>query len=535
MRSSSQPTLDILIHCPGSHGVVPDQLHMQATALHELGIRILLLCSPGFLRTRNPAYPVDSCLAEGASNHTAGSISRKWIKHVQTIRNQLRLAAEIYRLQPSIVLSASHIEKDSPFWVWPLVFFARFRNVVFATNLHFSQPDKTETSKWWRSVCYKFSFYPTSIAIAHKRLSNPNVIPDNVRLVEVPLGPDSKENINENAKSIRKGWKVPRGKKVFLAFGAIRNHKNLDLAIWALVDNPDAFLVVLGGISSHKDKPIKHYQRLAEDLGLARRVYISDEFVAEEKRRSYFEAADFILLTYTASYHSQTSSLNSAVEANRRVLASSGTSPMRDMVEHFGLGVYVDPDSRHAVADGMATLLAGDLPEPNWEGYLNHATWENNVIRLLEAASDHLNGRPTPQRQFEGLEDEAAPLPKVISAKSQIDETAEASKKSKAFVAKKSAGAQAPLQRESPVATLTPKHLVKGKNPQELTTKVPATSVAVPLASKAVEPKIEKISKRKPKQQTEFPVDLGLIASKPDDIKRRRAIRRKRKKRLLVE
>jgi len=530
MPSSSQLNLDILIHCPGSHGVVPDQLHMQATALHDLGIRILLLCSPGFLRTRNPAYPVDTCLAEGASNHTAGSISRKWIKHVQTIRNQLRLAAEVYRLQPSIVLSASHIEKDSPLWVWPLVFFARFRNVVFATNLHFSQPDKTETSKWWRSVCYKFSFYPTSIAIAHKRLSNPNVIPGNVRLVEVPLGPDNKDHVDESSKLIRKGWKVPRGKKVFLAFGAIRNHKNLDLAIWALVDNPDAFLVILGGISSHKDKPIKHYQRLAEDLGLTRRVYISDEFVAEEKRKSYFEAADFIILTYTASYHSQTSSLNSAVEANRRVLASSGTSPMRDLVEHFGLGVYVDPDSRQAVADGMATLLVGDLPAPNWEGYLKHATWENNVLRLLEAVSDHLNGRPTPQRQFEGLEDEAASVPQLISAKSQIDATLGVPKKSKVSAGKKSVAAQSLLDSKSHASPHSPKRPGKVNNPPKLNPDVAASS---PI--ELVEPKVGKISKKKTKRQIDLPVVRVSIAAKPDDIKRRRAIRRKRKKRLLVE
>ena len=350
-------------------------------------------------------------------------------------------------------------------------------------------------------------------------------------MVEVPLGPDRKENINESTKSIREVWKVPRGKKVFLAFGAIRNHKNLDLAIWALVDNPDAFLVILGGISSHKDKPIKHYQRLVEDLGLTRRVYISDEFVAEEKRKSYFEASDFILLTYTASYHSQTSSLNTAVAANRRVLASSGTSPMRDLVEHFGLGVYVEPDSRHAVADGMATLLAGDLPEPNWEGYLNHATWENNVIRLLEAVSDHLNGRPTPQRQFEGLEDDSAPVPKLISAKSRIDVTAGVSKKSKASGAKKSAPAEAPMPSKSDVSAPVSKRPVKVKNPPKLTPE----AVATPSASETVEHKIEKISKKKPKLQTELPVDRVSITANPDDIKRRRAIRRKRKKRLLVE
>jgi hypothetical protein len=28
---------------------------------------------------------------------------------------------------------------------------------------------------------------------------------------------------------------------------------------------------------------------------------------------------------------------------------------MEDLVKHFGLGVYVEPDSSDAVADGMAT------------------------------------------------------------------------------------------------------------------------------------------------------------------------------------
>jgi hypothetical protein len=175
--------------------------------------------------------------------------------------------------------------------------------------------------------------------------------------------------------------------------------------------------VIIGSVSSHKDKPLKYYQMLADDLGLSKRVYISDEFVGDEKRLSYFQAADYILLTYAGSFHSQTATLTTAVNARRRVLASSGSSPMQDLVIHFGLGVYVEPDSSDAVADGMATLLHGKLPEPYWEGYEAHATWETNVTRLLQATADHLSGKTPIEKQFEGLEDETLEIPELLNAR----------------------------------------------------------------------------------------------------------------------
>jgi hypothetical protein len=156
---------------------------------------------------------------------------------------------------------------------------------------------------------------------------------------------------------------------------------------------------------------------LADDLGLSKRVYISDEFVGDEKRLSYFQAADYILLTYAGSFHSQTATLTTAVNARRRVLASSGASPMEDLVRHFGLGVYVEPDSSDAVADGMATLLHGKLPEPDWEGYEAHATWETNVMRLLQATADHLSGKSPEETQFEGIEGEGLEIPELLNAR----------------------------------------------------------------------------------------------------------------------
>lgn len=413
---ANRSPVDILIHCPGSHGAVADQIHKQAVALHGLGIQILVLCSPNYLRTRATDYPTLPCMTEGATQE-GGLVTRKVAKAKQTIRNQWVLAWHIFSAKPKIVLASSHTHTHSPLWIWPHIILYRFGKIIYATNLHFSVRDHTLGPKWWGVLSARLSFAPFRIAVAHKRLSNPTQLPRHIHTVEVPLGPESTQPIHENPKNIRAAWKVPRGKKVLLAFGTIRNHKNIDLAIRALSDNPDVHLVVIGSVSSHKDKPLKYYQMLADDLGLSKRVFISDQFVSEERRLSYFQAADYILLTYAGSFHSQTSTLTTAVNARRLVLAASGASPMEDLVRKFGLGIYVEPDSSDAVADGMATLLHGKLPDPDWEGYEAHATWETNVTRLLQATVDYLNGHSPQIRQFDALDEANSEVPELLNAR----------------------------------------------------------------------------------------------------------------------
>ena len=359
--SSNRPIVDVLIHCPGSHGVIPDQVHKQASALHQMGVKVLLLCAPGFLRTRNAEYPVAVCMDEGASSQNQGSSSKKLAKSLQSVRNQFRLAWEIYKHRPSIVLAASHIEMHAALWIWPHILLALFFKTIYAMNLHFSPKDKNSGGKWWSRLSSSLAFEPFRIAVAHKHISHPVAVPKFVRMVEVPIGPEKITPIPENVKKIRKDWNVPRGKKVFLAFGSIRNHKNLDLSIRALLDNPNAFLVVIGNAPSHKDRPIKYYQMLADDLGLSKRVFISDMFVNDERRLSYFMAADFLLLTHAGSFHSQTSALTTAVNARRCVLASSGSSPMRDLI--------VAPLAPEPVENASASWLtrASANRRPSWE------------------------------------------------------------------------------------------------------------------------------------------------------------------------
>lgn len=490
-RANSRPSLDILIQCPGSHGVIPDHVHEQASALHDLGIKVLVLCCPAYIRSRAAAYPTHPCMLEGATTVRTNALSRKLGKAFQTIRNQFRFAWEVFKNRPTLVLTASHVDSQSPVWVWPHLVMIFLHKTIYAMNLHFAQRDHHLGPKWWQKLGGHLAFKPFRIAVAHKRLPAPSPLPKFIRAVEVPIGPEKTVQIRENPKKIRKQWKIPRGKQVFLAFGHIRNHKNLDLVIRALLENPQAALVILGRVSNHRDRPLKYYQMLADDLGLSKRVHISDEFVPDEKRKSYFEAADFIVSTYSGGFHSQSATLATAAQARRHVLAASGTSPMRDLVEHFGLGVFVEPDSSEAVANGMATLLHGDLPEANWEGFEAHATWQTNVTRILEAASDIVAGRPTPVRQFEGLEDEAVPRPTLLSAKAQRP-----AKPQKVPQAKKIVAPEArPVARKKTVKRLPPSK--------------PAAVPAEPVLAR------ENTAKPEPRPATRKKPATRLAASKP--------------------
>ena len=181
-------------------------------------------------------------------------------------------------------------------------------------------------------------------------------------------------------------------KVVFLAFGFIRDNKNLDLVIRALVENPSAVVVVMGRAQSKKDKPLEFYRNLAVELGVQDRVKFFDGFVPDEKLASYFAAADVVVLTYDETFHSQSGVLNVAARARRPVLASAGESPLKDCVQRFRMGVFVEPDDLAKLKEGMRVVASNEWRvaggEPDWEGYEGFASWDVNVTKILQGVEE---------------------------------------------------------------------------------------------------------------------------------------------------
>jgi glycosyltransferase involved in cell wall biosynthesis len=165
----------------------------------------------------------------------------------------------------------------------------------------------------------------------------------------------------------------------------VRDGKNLDMAMQALAEVPQAFLVVTGSVASGKEKPFAHYRELAAQLGVLDRCHFAEGFVADDELGKYFAGADFVLLTYAASFHSQSGVLNIAARARKPVLASAAPSPLIESVRKFQLGITVEPDSAAAVVAGMKQLLSAP-PLPRWEEYEAVASWAVNAREVLQAA-----------------------------------------------------------------------------------------------------------------------------------------------------
>lgn len=374
----------VLVFSPYPNGGIAEYTFYQAKTLKQAGARVLCLASPAFLDGRKTDFEKLTCLSDPFP--AGGSrLSRRSKMAWRIIVNRLVLAAQIVKHRPDLVLLDSYAEYLSPFWVWPHWLLARLSGVKYAANLHDPMRDYVVGPKWWHQLSGRLAYLPLDFVLVHSKLPENSRVPTHVQVVQVPHGIYEISGTNHDSAAIRREWGVQDCQKVFLAFGFIRDGKNLDLAVRALAQVPEAILVVAGSVASAKDKPFRYYRELAAASGVAERCHFFEGFVADADLGKYFAGTDFVLLTYASSFHSQSGVLNIAALARKPVLASASPSPLIESVRNFNLGIAVEPDLPDAVVEGMRRLLNAS-PEPRWEDYEAAASWVTNARRILQAA-----------------------------------------------------------------------------------------------------------------------------------------------------
>ena len=180
---------------------------------------------------------------------------------------------------------------------------------------------------------------------------------------------------------------------VFLAFGQIRDGKNLDLFLRAMTRLPENVkLLVAGKGDSGSSRPAEFYQKLAQELGVAERCRWDIRRIPEDEVGDIFAACDMVLVTYSAKFRSASGVLNAAVSARKPVLASSGSGPLKTVVEKYQLGVFVEPDDAEEILRGASKLLPSSATgkcdfvlQPDWDKYEQENSWEENARRVCQA------------------------------------------------------------------------------------------------------------------------------------------------------
>jgi glycosyltransferase involved in cell wall biosynthesis len=374
----------ILVFSPSTSGGLAEYVYCQSKALGKSGAEVICLVAPSFLDGRQVEFARIICLGDPPGKNgsrLANQLKMTW----QMFANQYVLAWQIWKRRPDLVLLDSYVEYLSPFWIWPHWILARVCRICYAANLHDPVRSYAIGPVWWHKLSVRLAYLPLDFVLVHEQLPESSPVPIGIRVVQVPHGLYEISGSTPEPEPVRREWGVRAGQKVFLAFGFVRDGKNLDLAIRALAHVPEAFLVVAGSVASAKDKPFTFYRELATKLGVSDRCRFFEGFVADHELGKYFAGTDFVLLTYASSFHSQSGVLNLAARARKPVLASASPSAMIQSVKNFALGIAVAPDSLAVVVEGMRGLLDAP-PQPRWQDYEMVAAWEANAHGILQAA-----------------------------------------------------------------------------------------------------------------------------------------------------
>jgi len=372
----------VAIYCPLGHGGLAEHAHYQARALHELGVPVRVLASRDFLLGRDVSYAVDRVLPPAPSGERG--LLRK-IRHAAWLATvPWRLALWIARNRPESVLLASYSEYLSPLWIWPHRALRRRLGIRYGANLHDPVRDFRLGPEWWHKLSVRLAFTGLDYVIVHEMPLPPGTVPRGVSVHAAPVGLYDVTHVHDSS-APRRSAHASEGGKVLLSFGHIRDNKNIDLLVEALTKFPELRLVVAGPPAAGRQRPEVFYRDLAQRLGVGKRFRLIAQFVADEDVADYFGEADWVAVTYSASFRSQSGVLNLAARAQKQVIASSGPGPLRSVVERFGLGVFVEPDSLDSIVRGLRELMDRP-PVPDWEGYRHYASWETNARTIMAAA-----------------------------------------------------------------------------------------------------------------------------------------------------
>ncbi|MHC5738681.1 glycosyltransferase family 4 protein [Nostoc sp.] len=377
--------MKLLYYSPASYGGIADYAHEQANALVDLGIDVILLTTPKYQTGRGEKYKVVPILWEITLTQP---LPHKLLKTIYSnsviLNNFTQLANFIERYNFQYVVLGSYVEYLAPLWSGRLRRLVK-KGVVFAAIVHDPVRDFVVGPRWWHrwSIACGYSFL--SQAFVHESINLDTVRPmPQLQTTVIPHGIYHFADANKSRQQIRASLNLPLDAKVMLAFGHIRDNKNLDLVIRAMVYFPDLYIVVAGQEQSLAQRPVAFYQELAQTLGVAERCCWEIRFIPDTEIGNFFVATDITILTYSSIFHSASGVLNTAINYRQPCLASSGESSLRSVIQKYDLGIWVEPDDVDAIVKGIKKILENP-PNPQWERYLQENSWLLNANIVLNS------------------------------------------------------------------------------------------------------------------------------------------------------
>jgi len=382
--------LHLAYFSPESSGGLADYAREQARALSAAGARVSFLTAPSVAAAVAHQHPKPELRPILAEVPSSSPTRHPWARRARSLGwilgNMRRLADWIQQEQVKCVLLGAYMEYFAPLWA------PRFRRlaasgVVFGSVVHDPVRQTRLGPLWWQRHSIASAYGFLSEAFVHDPIELDTVRPvASLQTTVIPHGPYQFPGAVLSRETVRQQLRIPADGCLMLAFGHLRDAKNLDLVLHAMTSNANAYLLVAGKELSATQRPAGYYQELAARLGVADRCSWRIGFVPEGELGNFFEASDLVLLTYNGEFRSASGVLNVAVQYRKPCLASAGAGNLKTSVAKYGLGVWIKPDDASALAQGLSNWRQVSRPA-DWIGYERDNSWERNAALVLQRFS----------------------------------------------------------------------------------------------------------------------------------------------------
>ncbi|PWU09040.1 MAG: glycosyl transferase family 1 [Verrucomicrobia bacterium] len=388
VKLSTTMTRQLLMFSPADRGGLADYAREQANAIAGAGVAVLLLTTPDFDPANKKSCHILPQLSPNTNGSRPGSRIASRMRTARRILNNTRaLTRCISRSSCNHVLMGAYSEYLAPLWSGPLRKLAR-GGVRFGAVVHDPIRDIVIGPKWWHKMSVAAAYSFLSEAFVHEPVElDSGSSPSRFRTTVIPHGIYEFDPPRKRPNLVRQELSVPLSGTLLLAFGLIRDRKNLDLAIRAIRQLPDCYLVVAGQEEGNGQKPLRDYQELAELEGVSERCRWRSGYIPGSEVGDLFGVADLALVTYERKFRSASGVLNIAAGYRKPCVASSGSGNLQTVIKQYGLGVWVEPDSVEALVGGIRQWQKNPS-RPDWERYEQEHSWAKNAQLVIERMFD---------------------------------------------------------------------------------------------------------------------------------------------------
>lgn len=306
---------------------------------------------------------------------------RKFHFIYRSIINPLRLVRYLKKSDPAVVIFNDFDQLTS--LVWYRWFKALKSRHIFAVILHDPDRDKYLPLRGLSVATMEKVMSFMDVAFYHGYLPDKPYYQNDCISVAIPHGIYPPVELNQDFLQYINQQK--KQKNLIGILGNIRDEKNYDFIIEALVELPDCQLLVAGSKSS-ANVPIEEYKQKINDLGLQDRVIWIERFLSENELNTAIVVCDIILLYYKVSFTSQSGILNSIAPYKKKILVTDTPSALQQVVNKHHLGMLVAPDNKEKFIRSIKLLtnMDTDAFDSGWISYEEGASWKKNIDIAIE-------------------------------------------------------------------------------------------------------------------------------------------------------